>query len=498
MREAIQYKNIDLPITAECSGNPFDKKISCLVEKPTGDTFTVQAFYNGGNEYLARVYADTLGEYTYKIFDDATVYDSGVFTAIKSDNNHGKLRQSCSDKSKIEYSDGTPFYMLGFEVDWLFLLDDECEDFPKAKTLIDTIAKNGFNMAVTNIIANDVTWKDGIQGYNTQYDFSNPKQGPFTVKDGVIDHTYLDTSFFQRMDKIVEYLEEKGIALHLMIYVWNKFVLWPDIFSDDDNRFYDYVINRYQGYSNILWDVSKEALSYKNVTSEDIRKKAILLREQDVYGNLITVHDAGFCSNNPDVIDIYCVQNWEYNIHQGMLDIIKLGLDKIICNVEHGGYERGIFNGFHGAYNDPAVCLERNYICAFLGIYTVYYWQNASWNIVVWDTEELAPNVRPKYEYYKYFREYMEKICYENLTISTVAGKRKLALQDGEYYYIFKPSGMAHITLWKLDVPIGSSMEWFNPITNEYTTTVLSEFDRTYGLPSPWGEAMSAVRLKMP
>jgi len=32
--------------------------------------------------------------------------------------------------------------------------------------------------------------------------------------------------------------------------------------SAEDNRYFDYVIKRYQAFPNIIWDVSKEALDY--------------------------------------------------------------------------------------------------------------------------------------------------------------------------------------------------------------------------------------------
>ncbi len=493
------YDKIDLSVTAEVTGNPFDKNMYCKVVKPLGETFIINMFYNGDNTYIARVYTDTLGTYSYEIYDEEVVIQSGTITATKNDEIylHGKLKKAENNK-KFVYEDGTAYNMLGFEVDWLFLLDDQKEECEKAKILIDTINRYKFNMAVVSLYARNVTWADGIEGYGTEFDFSDPKQGPFATKNGKTDYTMLDVEFFKRVDKVMDYLLTKEVVCHLMIYVWNKFVEWPELFSEEDNRFYDYVLKRYQAYPNLLWDVSKEALSYGKVTADDIKQKCVELKEKDVYGTLVTVHDANFCSNHPNVIDVYSTQNWEYNLQQGMLDIIHLGQDNIICNVEHGGYEKGIYAGFHGAYEDPAVCLERNYICMFLGLYTVYYWQNTSWNIVIWDMDKLSESARPKLNYYKYMAEYMEKINYHNLEVSPNYKMRKFVLEDDEYYYILKPSGMSHITFWKLDAPIGSEIEWFRPLTNEYACTTLTEFDRTYAVKSPWAEELSVAKIRKP
>ncbi len=492
------YNKIDIVITAKFENNPFDKIINCKVTKPDGENFVIELFYNGDEEFIARIYTDIFGEYKYEIYDDENTYKTGVFSCVEDKKFHGKYRQSPTNGRKIEYADGTPYYMTGFEIDWLFLLDDLQKDFPKAKVAIDTIAKYKFNMAVVSLYARDVTWSEGIGGYNTQYDFTNPQQGPFKQNPQNYDETdydTLDVDFFKRVDKIMDYLNEKGISAHFMIYVWNKFVKWPALFSQQDNRFYNYVVNRYMAYPNMIWDVSKEALSYGTCTNEDIYKKAKILKEKDVYGTLVTVHDGNFCKNNPDIIDIHSIQNWEFNLMQGMIDILNLNHNNIVCNVEHGGYERGIFAGFHGAYNDPIVCLERNYICAFLGLYTVYYWQNSSWNIVVWDMDSLSEDCRPKLEYYKYMVEYLEKIKFENLNIFNNSNGRKLGLEDEKYYYILKPIGMHHITTWKMEGIDNAEIEWFNPATNEFITNILSDFDKTYGIPSPWGLDLSIARI---
>ncbi len=494
-----QYSKIDINVKSNFTGNPFDKNICCSIKKPNGTEFTIKAFYNGENNYISRVYTDEIGMYSYNITEENKTLESGEINCEKSTENylHGKLVKS-SDNKKAVYADGTAYNMLGFEVDWLFLLDDEEKDFPKARVLIDTINKYKFNMTVVSLYARNVTWAQGIGGYNTQYDFSDPKQGPFLFNGDETDFSMLDVEFFKRVDKIMEHMLEKEIVCHLMIYVWNKFVTWPKLFSQEDNRFYSYVIDRYQAYPNLIWDVSKEALSYGTVTSDDIYNKCKYVKENDVYGTLTTVHDSGFCSKHSDVIDIHSTQNWEFSLQQGMLDIINQGKNNIICNVEHGGYEKGIFDGFHGAYDDPIVCLERNYICMFLGLYTVYYWQNTSWNIVVWDMESLSERNRPKLHYYKYMAEYMERIKFDKLRVCEDFKMRKFVLEDDEFYYIMKPTGMKYITFWKLNAPIGSEIEWFRPLENEYVTTILTEFDRTYGVPSPWDNEIAVAKIKKP
>ncbi|MFI3238370.1 MAG: DUF4038 domain-containing protein [Lachnospiraceae bacterium] len=498
-REALKYGVVDCSVHTEVSGNPFDRKITGYIVKPDGTEYSMPAFYNGGDEYKVRLYTDIVGGYSYKMIDEATNTELGAgdFVCVEHDALYGKLVKSKENNTKIEYANGMPYYMLGFEADWLFLLDDEQSDFPKAKTLVDTVEKYGFNMIVLSLFACDVTWKKYIGGYDTQYDFSNPKQGPFKMDGDKIDYDTLDVDFFKRVDMIMEYMMHKNMSVHFMIYVWNKFVPWPKIFSESDNRFYEYVLTRYQAFPNLIWDVSKEALLYGNVTSDDIYNKALYLKEHDVYGTLVTVHDAGFCKNHPDVIDIYSVQNWMYDIQAEMGSILDLHQGNIICNVEHGGYEKGIFSGFHGAYENAEMCFLRNMICTFMGIYTVYYWQNTSWNIVVWDMESLNPEFRPKLEYYQNLRKYMEYMHFEKAVVADKFGRSKLCMDDGENYYVFKPTGMSHVHAGATGANVeGNELEWYNPIKDEYISCKVEEHDVVYGIPCPWRDEMAILKMK--
>src|SRR5690606_11877931 len=104
------------------------------------------------------------------------------------------------------------------------------------------------------------------------------------------DFSKLNIEFFKHFDRVMNHLYEKGIVAHLMIYVWNKEVNWPAMYSKDDNRFFDYVIKRYQGYSNMIWDVSKEALDYGRCDIPYINERIERIRRADAYNRLITVH----------------------------------------------------------------------------------------------------------------------------------------------------------------------------------------------------------------
>ena len=51
----------------------------------------------------------------------------------------------------------------------------------------------------------------------------------------------------------------RGIVAHIMIMVENKNVDWPLEQSPADDLYWSTVVDRYQAYDNVVWDVSKEA-----------------------------------------------------------------------------------------------------------------------------------------------------------------------------------------------------------------------------------------------
>ena len=123
---------------------------------------------------------------------------------------------------------------------------------------------------------------------------------------------------------------------------------------------------------------------------EYISERITRTRALDAYKRLVSVHDYGFCKNHPNEVDFLSSQNWSYSLYNNMLDVKKEFPNKPVFNIEHGGYEKSELQVFPGAYEDAEVCLRRNYLCLFAGVYTTYYWQGASWNVIIHNPFELT------------------------------------------------------------------------------------------------------------
>ena len=67
----------------------------------------------------------------------------------------------------------------------------------------------------------------------------------------------------------------------------------------DEERYFKYVTARYQGYSNVVWDFSKESYNERDKT---LQKRLIdLIRSHDAYHRLVTAHDNDVYDWNPEL-----------------------------------------------------------------------------------------------------------------------------------------------------------------------------------------------------
>ncbi|MEM6768637.1 MAG: DUF4038 domain-containing protein, partial [Bacteroidota bacterium] len=367
------------------------------------------------------------------------------------------------------YADGTPYYLMAYELDWLFALDwQNQEDIPKSKQIINTISSRGFNQVVMNVYAYDANWgeRDKI---DPRYDYAKPTVFPFGGSNEEPNFDKLNISFFQHLDRVIAYLNEKNVVSHLMIYVWNKNVNWPEASSAEDNRYFDYVVKRYQAYPNLVWDISKEALGYGHNDMSYISDRIDRLRSLDAHKRLVSVHDYQYCSNFPEKVDFISIQEWVPNLYNSMRGVVKKYPDKPIFNIEHGGYDQTMHAIFWGAYADPLECLWRNYECVFAGSYSTYYWQNTSWYEVVHDIEKLPTEHQPRLDWYQRLVEFMEKHHFERLE-PLQSGFTTYALHDKQEQQILflLPENMQMIA-GGIDFLQGKkvSVSWMNPFNGE-------------------------------
>lgn len=471
--EQKQWEVVDIPFKTSTYINIGNSVMfGAVFIHENGSMLNSAGFYNGNNEYVLRFSHSLKGLWTFITYSHIDELH-GIEGSIKiiGNNNpftHGGVKIANNNPQKLMYEDGTPYFALAFEIDWLFALDaGNQKDIPNTRNIIREIKSNGFNQVIMNVYAYDVKWQKNIMLPGT--DFSKPQVFPFKGTNEYPDFSELNYDFFKHLDRIIHYLNDQCIIAHLMIYVWNKAVYWPEPESVADNLFFDHVIKRYQAFPNIIWDVSKEALSYGRDDMDYITERIERIRKLDNYKRIITVHDYKYCKEHPEKVDIISVQDHWPEIHGKMLAIASENKNKPVFNVEHGGYEKTTHENFMGTYSDPEVCLARTYKCIFAGVYSTYYWQNTAWHEVITRPFDLPSDQQPHFHYYKHLASLFEKYHFNNLT-PHLMDQSTYCLTDHDSIWLFYiPAGLNRIS-GEADILVDKKVKWtlFDPFTGEF------------------------------
>lgn len=471
-----QWEPVDVVLEADPGeADPFSIYLVGNFTGPDGQTMSVPGFWDGGNRFVIRFAPPSEGEWSYSSKSPIKPLNSKsgkIAVAPPAPGQHGPIGIHPDDPTRFAHADGTPYFPIAFEIDWLFAIDAENPDgIPKTEQLLRTVGANGFNQVVMNIFAYDVRWpKD--PNLPPRYEYGSPRVFPYGGDNTNPDHSTLSIEFFQRFDRVVRELDKHGQAAHLMIYVWNKLVNWPEADSAEDNLYFDYVVKRYQAFPHLIWDISKEATGYGHNDKSYITRRIERLRELDGHNRLVTVHDYGYCNQFPDTVDFISIQNWHAEIWHIMRDVVKKHPAKPVFNIEHGGYERGPYHVFTGNYGSPVSNLERAYKIIFAGASIAHYWQDTSWNVVIHDIENLPEVDQPKLEYYRYLAEFIEEQNVHELKPTIGATSSGICLSNNDDFYLhWLPEENDSIVVRQRKGYEGGTLhfQWFDPLTGTYT-----------------------------
>jgi hypothetical protein len=486
----------------DCQAAPDDSfavRLRAVFVGPSGRALSIPGFYDGESRWVVRFSPDEEGRWSYQTRSDLDALDalSGDVLCITptSPYNRGALEVDPEHPQHFRYQDGSGYFLIGYEADWLFALDLASGGaLGRTDQLLDDIAASGFNQVVMNVYANRALWEE--EGRGSEHDYGSPSLWPFGGSNEEPDYEALNVVFFRHLDSVITALRERGLLAHLMIYVWNKDVAWPPQRSTADDRYLEYVVARYQGFRNVIWDVAKEALSHGYCDADYVRDRAARIRRADAYNRLLTVHDHAYCRQYPQTIDFYSIQTWRTELYREMRELRET-YKMPVLNIEHGGYERSPYLTFPGNYQDPLVCLDRNYQCIFAGTYSTYYWQSSAWDIVITDIASLPEDKRPRYDYFRHMATYFAGLDYHLLEpIEGGASSGFCLAEVGRRYLYYKPRGTY---AFSTRLPEGFTRfrtEWFDPLTGEREDLGVLEGERSRKFRSPWGDEMALLRLE--
>lgn len=393
--------------------HPFDEELTAtFTHRQSGKVYRSALFYNGDNQFVSRVSLPEVGEWDYSVAGKlAELNGRNGKVQVNPATSKGKVIVDSATQKTFLYENGELYSPQAWELDWLFGLDQDNNDLRQTKSIISYLKQGGINQVLMNVYAYGSSNKNAwaTKDLDPKYNFNQQRAFPFGGSHEQPDYATLNVDYFKKLDEKIAYLNEQGVQAHLMIYVWNKGVNWPVLGSKDELRYFKYVVNRYSGYNNIIWDVAKEAMDYKHADAQFLNDRIDLIRTLDPNAHLVTLHDfiyaeSPFLAANLDYISI---QEWAPDIAKKTDDLNKLHPQKPVHNIENGCYETTTHRIFSGAFNSAEACLDRNYQIYFNGAFTTHYWQDTSWFELNYEPQKLPADKQPNMRYQKVFNDFM-------------------------------------------------------------------------------------------
>lgn len=455
--------------SSERYSNPFqDVDLSVSFSGPDGTTLSIPGFYKEGNTWAVRFSPIKTGNWTFtSISNDIQLNNKkGSITCVSNtkENVHGRLMVDESNKHHFKYEDGTRFFLLGCEIDWLALIDMKDADLTKTKQIVEMYAAKGFNTVLMNAYTNDTRW---LTGKTEDEDWGPPLMHAWPGSPSNHDYSRLDTAYWNHFDKVIEYLFQEGIVAYMYFKVYNKLVNWPSRGSGNDVLYFSSIVARYQAYPNIIWCFAKE--SYYEPDHDYIHKMLDLISEKDAYSRLRTTHD-----DNARVID-YAFDgeygnNLDFYTDQTQGDIYNNSIEDYnrkewpVSNMEPG-YQGG--NDGNSSYQGDNLSAEdlvkRMYVVYMAGAYATYYYTWHAWDVV--RTAEEPKNL----VYYKYLSDFFTRTKWYELVpddkLISGTGNHCLANTGSEYIIYLGNGGSATLTIKNATTQLQGI--WMNAFTGE-------------------------------
>jgi hypothetical protein len=508
-------------------GNPFDAEIRVSLYGPAGRLITVPAFWEPRVGYLARISFPVAGSWTAVVTASpenglAAVRFRIVVAPASDARRRGALEIDPEYPRSFRFADGTRFFLRGYEVNWLLAIDQRDHELLRVRAFLDSIEKAGFNTVTVNAYAHTVDPRrysggDAPDEIDEDPRWVLPEIAPWVGGNAGADHTAFDPEFFAHADAVIAELHRRGLVTHLMIHVYNKEVNWPEAGSPGDDRFWRYLIARYQAFDTIVWDPAKECY-FK--PADYVWTRVALIREHDGYRRLVTAHDVAIVDGavtsdesweqiaelaqtsvetlrDPrkrllDAIVDFRSDQLHDNLYRSALDATTRFAAPYI-NVEFA-YERSVDPLDHHPFPEPPFhyldwreVTRRHWQVALGGGQTNYYYQDTAWNLFIPFPEP------PGYAAIRIFADFWDRtrfwqhVARPDLLRSGATDVYVRALA-GEEYVVYSESGAAfELDLAGVTAPLHAT--WLDPYTGATRSEPTVDADAGSFQPPFGGEA---------
>ncbi len=467
------------------SASQVKDSLSATFKGPGGETLKVPGFFDGAAGWKVRFAPTAPGAWSYVTTSSIAALEGkqGSVQCVANANPlvHGKVMVDAAHPHYFKYEDGTPYVMMGFEADWLGLMDFGNATIPNAKSLIDMYTSRGFNQVLMNVFAYDTSWESGK---TSNADFGPPAEFAWQGSNSNPDFTQMNPSFFASYDNVMQYLFEHGVVAHVMIKVYNKQVKWPAKGSAEDDLYFKYVLARYQAYPNLVWDFSKESNNESDVAYKSGRIK--LIHAQDAYQHPVSTHtDEGYYANaaSHGLLNFRTDQN-----QNNWYSTIIAHRNADAWPVINSEYDYEIGNDGGRTYNnasDKLTCLKEACEVTLAGGHFAYYYTYHAWDVV---RVNEVPN---GLGYYKNLyavisaTKWSELSPADDLIDSAGEGRHCLAKPGSEYLVYLAKAGTASLKIAQAAANVKG--QWMNLVTGQQQA-ISAVGNGQAALTNPWSD----------
>jgi hypothetical protein len=453
------FKSISVP------ANPFMTRFTADITGPDHVKLTLPGFFDGNNTYKIRFSPTKEGAWVITTHSELADLDNQKrqVLCVKNTkaNNHGGLQIDASNPHHFINEDGSRWFPVGYEANWLWALDENDNSLPTLNPFLDKIAKYGFNFILLNAYAYDTKW---CLGKTSTDDYGPSALFPWGGSYQNTDYSRFNQAYWLHFDKVIEAMYWRGLRAHLYLKVYNKMVNWPQNSSPEDDLYYRWIIARYAAYPNIIWDLAKEANNEKSVAYKVERLKYI--RSIDPYKRLLTVHtdiktyDEGSYNG---VAGFRSHQEQSDHLHATTLKQLSMNSWPVF-NVE-SGYEygsKGPTDKTYNRVNSPEDVVKFIWEVQMAGGYNAYYYTFTAWDVI-------RPNdTPPGYAYLKHFNDFFTKTHYWLMKSSDSLVSTGYCLANPGKEYIVYQYQPATFKLKLSDALKPLHARWFNPLSGTY------------------------------
>lgn len=246
---------------------------------PSGQTVTVDGFWDGGSTWRVRFRPTEIGTWTWSSSSSDSGLDgeSGQFE-VGSAEGPAPVSESDTRTYTLERADGTPFFWLG-DTDWeLFTGANAWPD--EFKSYVDDRDAKKFTVLQSTIEPTNCQTTGRELGHN---------EGGCAFTGGDWQSEDLNPGFFQNMDQRVQYVMDNTDMAIVFWLIWSGD--WNSGFTGSTyDRWLEYLVARYAAY-NVMFGVSGEY--NEALTDTDANNKGTLLDDSVPYSTPVTIHPVG-------------------------------------------------------------------------------------------------------------------------------------------------------------------------------------------------------------